>query len=412
MADAGGVATAGRRFPALHHRNFRRYVVGQCVSLIGFWMQSVAQGWLVYSLSGSEFWLGAVPFFGYLPVLCLSAVAGTVIDRVDKYRLILVTQTTLMLIAFVLGTLSATHLVSVPVVALLAAMSGTVGAFDLPARQSFLVDMVGAEDLPSAIALNATIFNTARVIGPAVAGMLVGTAGVTPCFFVNSVSYLAALFALWGMILPPTASRVPPRGDRSLRSGLEYVRRQPVTRALLVALGIVSAFSLQANVLMPALAKRAFAGNAMSYGLLLTAYGAGAVLSALMVARRHRTAAEQHRLLLAGLVVFGIGLLGVAVSPSFWMALACQLIAGLGMVRFTATTNASVQLLADDSFRGRVMGLHTVMFAGVTPIGSLLLGTLATPYGPRPAIIVSGIVPLLVAWWLYATLQPATGEPA
>src|SRR5262249_21662738 len=150
----------------------------------------------------------------------------------------------------------------------------------------------------------------------------------------------------------------------------------------------------------------------MSYGLLLTAYGSGAVLSALMLARRHRTAAEQHRMLLAGLVVFGIGLLGVAASPSFWMALACQLIAGLGMVRFTATTNASVQLQADDRYRGRVMGLHTVMFAGVTPIGSLMLGSLATPFGPRPALVVSGIMPLLVAWWLYGTLVPAEPESA
>ena len=412
MADAGGVASAGRRFPALHHRNFRRYVAGQSVSLVGFWMQSVAQGWLVYSISGSEFWLGAVAFFAYLPVLCLSPVAGSVIDRVDKYRLILVTQTSAMVLAFVLGTLSWSGHATVPVVAMVAAMIGTVGAFDLPARQAFLVDMVGAEDLPSAIALNATIFNTARVIGPAVAGMMVGTTGETPCFFVNGVSYLAALWAFWGMTLPPATSRVPPRGDRSLRSGLEYVRRQPVTRSLLVALGIVSAFSLQANVLMPALAKRSFAASAMGYGLLLTAYGAGAVMSALLWARKHRTAVEQRRTLLAGLVVFGIGLLGVAASGSFWMALVCQLVAGLGMVRFTATTNASVQLLADDRYRGRVMGLHTVMFAGVAPIGSLLLGTLATPYGPRPALVVSGVVPLLVAWWLHATLRPVDAEAA
>ncbi|HWP65435.1 MAG TPA: MFS transporter [Candidatus Limnocylindria bacterium] len=404
MPGAGG---AGRRFPALHHRNFRRYVAGQSVSLIGFWMQGVAQAWLVYSVSGSEFWLGAVAFVQYLPMLCLSPVAGAMIDRVDKYRLILGTQTVAMLLAFVLGAASWSGYATVPVVAVLAALIGTVGAFDLPARQSFLVDMVGAEDLPSAIALNATIFNSARVVGPAAAGMLIGVVGETPCFFVNGVSYLAALWAFLGMRLPPRTSRTPPRGDRSLRSGLDYVRGQPATRSLLLALGLVSVFSLQANVLMPALAQRAFAADALGYGLLLTAYGGGAVLSALLLARRHRTTAEQHRQLVAGLVVFGIGLLGVAASRSFGMAIACQLIAGLGMVRFTATTNASVQLLVDDRYRGRVMGLHTVMFAGVAPIGSLLLGTLATPYGPRPALIVSGVVPLVVAWWLRATLRPA-----
>jgi MFS family permease len=404
LAEAAG---AGRRFPALHHRNFRRYMAGQSVSLCGFWMQSVAVGWLVYRLSGSEFWLGAVAFVGYLPVLCVSPLAGAVVDRVDKYRLILTTQVTAMVLAFVLGWLSWAHLATVPVVAVMASLFGLVGSFDLPARQSFLVDLVGAEDLPSAIALNATIFNSARVIGPAVAGLLVGSVGETPCFFLNGVSYLAALWALWGMELPPATSRKrPAHGDRSFASGLAYVRRQPVTRALLIALGLVSAFSLQANVLMPSLAKRTFDTDATGYGLLLTAYGGGAVLSALLLARRRRTVWEQRRMLLVGLVVFGCGLLGVAASGTYEAALVCQLIAGLGMVRFTATTNASVQMLADDEYRGRVMGLHTVMFAGVAPLGSLMLGALATPHGPRLALVVSGLVPLLVAAWLYATLRP------
>ena len=403
MADGGSEGEAGRRFPALHHSNFRRYVVGQGVSLVGFWMQSVAQGWLVYSVSGSEFWLGAVAFVGYLPVLCLSPVAGAIVDRVDKYRLILSTQAAAMVLAFALAALAWAGLATVPTVAVLAALLGTVGAFDLPARQAFLVDLVGAEDLPSAIALNATIFNTARVIGPAVAGLLVGSAGETSCFLVNGVSYLAALWALWGMELPPPASRRAAGGDRSLRSGLAYVRGQRATRSLLVALGLVSAFSLQANILMPALAKRTFAADATGYGLLLTAYGAGAVSSALLLARRGRSGRERRRVLLAGLVVFGCGLLGLAASADYATALLCQLVAGFGMVRFTATTNASVQLQVEDAYRGRVMGLHTVMFAGMAPLGSLVLGALATPYGPRPALVLSGLVPLLVAWWLQAT---------
>jgi MFS family permease len=393
-------------FPALHHRNFRRYLAGQSVSLVGFWMQSVAQGWLVYSLSGSEFWLGAVAFAGYLPVLCLSPIAGAIVDRVDKYRLILLTQTSAMLLAFALAGLSWAGAASVPAVAVLAVLLGIVGAFDLPARQSFLVDLVGPDDLPSAIALNATTFNTARVVGPAVAGVLVGSVGETLCFLVNGVSYLAALWALWGMELPAIVRRVAPSEERTLRSGLAYVRSQPTMRALLVALGFVSALSLQANVLMPALAKRTFGADAAGYGLLLTAYGVGAVCSALLLARRRRTVHEQRRGLLTGLVVFGCGLLGVAASRTFEVAVACQLIAGLGMVRFTAITNASVQLSVDDAYRGRVMGLHTLMFLGVAPIGSLLLGALATPYGPQPALVVSGIVPLAIAIWLRATLAP------
>lgn len=407
-----GERGAGRRFPALHHANFRRYVAGQSVSLIGFWMQSVAQGWLVYAISGSEFWLGAVAFVGYLPVLCLSPVAGAIVDRVDKYRLILTTQAAAMLLAFALAALNAAGLATVPAVAGLAALLGVVGAFDLPARQAFLVDLVGAEDLPSAIALNASIFNTARVIGPAVAGIVVGSAGETPCFVVNGVSYLAALWALWGMALPPRAARVVAGGDRSLRSGLAYVRRQPAMRALLLALGLVSAFSLQANVLMPALAKRTFAADAAGYGLLLTVYGAGAVSSAVLLARRGRSGRERRRVLLAGLIVFGCGLLGLAASATYAAALLCQFVAGFGMVRFTATTNASVQLQVEDEYRGRVMGLHTVMFAGMAPLGSLALGALATPHGPRPALVLSGLVPLLVAWWLQASLRAADARGA
>lgn len=407
MAD-GPLDGPGARFPALRHRNFRRYVAGQCVSLSGFWMQVVAQGWLVYRLSHSEFWLGAVSFAAYLPVLCFSPFAGAVIDRVDKYRLILTTQACAMLLALVLAGLAWMDLATVPVVAALAALMGTVGAFDLPARQSFLVDLVGSKDLPSAIALNATTFNTARVIGPAIAGALVGSLGEAPCFLANSLSYGAAIWAFWGMQLVPGSARGAGAGDRSLRSGLAYVRRQPTTRALLAGLGLVSAFSLQANVLMPALAKRSFGVDAAGFGLLLTAYGAGAVLSALALARRRHTLVEQRRVLLAGLVVFGCGLLGVAVSPTYEAALVCQLAAGLGMVRFTATTNASVQLLADDDYRGRVMGLHTVMFAGMAPLGSLVLGALATPYGPQPVLVLSGLVPLVVAAWLWLRLEPAS----
>ena len=412
MTDVVDRDGPGGRFPALRHRNFRRYVVGQGVSLIGFWMQSVAVGWLVYRLSGSEFLLGVVSFVAYLPVLCFSPIAGALADRVDKYRLILVTQTTSMLLALTLGALSAADLATVPVVAICAAFMGMVGAFDLPARQSFLVDLVGPEDLPGAIALNATIFNAARVVGPAVAGMLVGQVGEAPCFFVNGLSYLAALWALLGMRLPPARPRSAGRSDRSLRSGIEYVRRQPMTRALLIALGFVSALSLQANILMPALAKRSFGADAEGYGLLLSAYGAGAVLSAMLLARRRRSLVEQRRALLAGLVVFGVGLLGVALSPTFEMAVLCQLAAGLGMVRFTATTNASVQTVVDDAYRGRVMGLHTLMFAGVAPLGSLILGALATPYGPQPALLLSAAVPLAAALWLRSVLAPAAADRA
>lgn len=385
------------RFPALGHPDFRRYVLGQSVSLVGFWMQVVAQGWLVYRLSGSELALGAVSFAGYSPVLIFAPIAGVVADRVDKWRLIVFTQGLAMLLALALGVLAWLDLVTVPLVAALACALGTVGSFDLPTRQAFLVEMVGADDLPGAIAMNASIFNTARVVGPAVAGVLVATVGEAACFFLNAASYLAVLWALAGMRLGERRRAVTPPGRRDLLSGLRYVRSQPIQASLLLALGLVSALGLQANVLMPSLARRAFGRGPTGYGLLLTAYGVGAVVSALRLASRRWTVAEHRRTLGRGLLLFGAGLLGVAASPSYQAAVAAQVVAGLGMLRFTATTNTLIQLLVDDAFRGRVMGLHTVMFMGMAPVGSLVLGAIAEPLGPRAALLLSAGAPL-VAW--------------
>ncbi len=398
--DAGA-----RRFPALRHPDFRRYVLGQTVSLVGFWMQVVAQGWLVYRMSGSELALGAVAFVGYLPVLCLAPIAGVVADRVNKWRLILCTQAAAMILAVLLGTLAALGLATVPIVALLACALGTVGAFDLPTRQAFLVEMVGPEDLPSAIAMNASIFNTARVVGPAIAGVLVATAGEAACFLLNGASYLAVLWALAGMRLGGRPRPVGRTAGRDLRAGLRYVRGQPAQGALLLALGLVSALGLQANVLMPSLASRTFGRGPGGYGLLLTAYGVGAVLSALQLASRRWTFAEHRRTLLGGLALFAGGLAGVAASPSYAVALGCQLAAGLGMIRFTATTNTLIQMLVDDGYRGRVMGLHTVMFMGTAPLGSLTLGAIAEPFGARAALVLSAMAPLAALVFLRRRLE-------
>jgi MFS family permease len=383
------------RFPALRHGDYRRYVLGQGISLIGFWMQSVAQSWLVYRLSGSELTLGTVAFVAYLPVLCFAPIAGVVADRVNKWRLILFTQSAAMLLAFALGVLVAVGAATVPLVTVFACALGAVGAVDLPTRQAFIVEMVGSEDLPSAIAMNASIFSTARVIGPAIAGSMVATLGEAPCFFLNGASYLAVLWALAGMRLQNRPLPMVRRGSRDLRSGLRYVRRRPPQAALLISLGLVSALSLSASVLMPSLAQRTFGRGASGYGLLLTAYGTGAVLSALRLASRQYSRAQHRWMLLGGLGIFGLGLLGVAASPAFPLALAGQFVAGLGMVAFTATTNTLIQLLVDDDYRGRVMGLHTVMFMGLAPFGSLLLGALAEPFGARAALVVSGAAPLL-----------------
>ena len=408
-----GAALIGR-FPALRYPNFRRYAVGQVISLAGFWMQSVAQGWLVYRLSGSELALGAVAFVGYFPVFLCSPVAGVVADRFDKRRLILVTQSLAMLLAIVQGLVVVTGVATVPIVAAMAFLMGVIGAFDLPTRQSFMIDLVSGEDLAGAIAFNASVFNTARVVGPAIAGVVVATVGEGPCFFLNGASYVAALWAVIGMRFDRPRRPVVTGRATGLRSGLAYVRRRPVLAALLGALGVVSMLALQANVIMPSLAHRVFGREAQGYSGLLTAYGAGAVITALRLASRKYTDAEYRQNLLLGLGGMAMGLLVVAASPRYELALLGQLVAGFGMLRYTATTNALVQLLVDDGFRGRVMGLHTVMFVGTAPFGALILGTIGARFGPQAAVAVSGAGACLVAVWL-ATRLPrkllGTGAP-
>jgi MFS family permease len=418
-------ASARRRwlvagFPALRHRNFRLFVVGQGISLIGFWMQSVAQGWLVYRLSGSTLALGVVAFAGYLPILCLAPLAGVIADLLPRHRVLLVTQSCLTLLALALGALVATGAVTVKLVVLFAGAVGLISALDVPARQSFLVEMVGAGDLPNAIALNSSIFNGARVVGPALAGGVVGAVGEAPCFFLNAATYFAVLLALVRMRLPRAeATRRPaPQLGADFRSGLRYVWGRPVLRNLLLLLGAVCGLGVQYNMLMPAFAKTVFGAGAESYGLLLTAQGLGSVASSLQLATRRYSRLQHRRNLLLGLATFALAVLGLASSRSLPVALVCQTFAGYGMVRYLATTNTLLQLFVDEAYRGRMMGLHTVMFLGTQPLGGLVLGGLAQRFGAPAAALLSGGVSLAAAGWLafrlrrLARRERAAGVPA
>ena len=393
-------------FPALRHRNFRLFVVGQGTSLIGFWMQSVAQGWLVYRLQERPLDVGKVAFAGYLPILFLSPVAGAVADRLPRRAMLLVTQTLLMLLAFCLGILVWRNAVTVPILIAFAGGGGLVSALDVPTRQSFLVELVGPEDLPNAIALNSSIFNGARVVGPAIAGMLIGIVGEAACFFLNAASYLAVIFALARMDVVDT---VRPHHEQPLlagfRSGLRYAWNAPVLRNLLLLLGIVCGMGVQYQVLMPVFARTVFTAGPAGYGLLLTAAGIGSMASSLELAARRYSRAQHRRNLLFGLMVFATAVVGLSLSPRFEVALVCQLFAGFGMVRYLATTNTLLQLVVDDGYRGRVMGLHTVMFLGTQPAGSLVLGGLAQSFGARRAALVSGTASLSAALWLALRLR-------
>src|SRR6266849_9354518 len=406
LVEPGPVRRRLSGFPALRHRNSRLFVVGQGISLVGYWMQSVAQGWLVYRLEGRPLDLGKVAVAGYLPILCLAPLAGVVADRLPRRRVLLVTQALLGLLALALGVLVWTGAVTVPLVVLFAGGVGLVSALDVPTRQSFLVEMTSAEDLPNAIALNSSIFNGARLVGPALAGSLVAALGEAPCFFLNAASYAAVLAALALMRLPPVDR---PRGahplDAGFLSGLRYVWGVPVLRNLLLLLGVVCGLGVQYNMLMPVFARTVLGTDAKGYGLLLTAGGVGSIAAALQLAARRYSRAQHRRHLLAGLVTFALAVLGLAASRRLAFALACQALAGYGMVRYLATTNTLLQLNVEDRYRGRMMGLHTVMFLGTQPLGSLVLGALAQRVGAPRAAVVSGGVSLAAAAWLGLRLR-------
>jgi MFS family permease len=393
------------RFPVLRHRNFRLYVVGQGLSLVGFWMQSVAQGWLVYRLSGSAFALGVVAFAAYAPVLAVAPLAGVAADRVRRYHLVVLTQVLLMLIALALGLVVGSGQATVPLIVAAAAATGVVSAFDIPTRQSFLVEMVGPEDRPGAIALNASIFNAARMVGPAVAGLLVAEVGEGPCFLLNAASYVAVLLALARMRLERPAAAPASSPTTGFVAGVRYVRGQPVLRTLLLLLGVVGSLGFPWVILLPVFAGEVFHVGPRGYGLLLAAAGIGAVLSGLRLASRRYSRLEHRRNLLIGLTSLGCGVVGLALSRSVVVAMAAQALAGFGMIRYVATTNTLLQLVVEDRYRGRVMGLYTVTFLGTAPLGSLVLGAVAERAGAPAGAFLSGSVSLAAAAWLALRLR-------
>jgi len=326
---------------------------------------------------------------------------------------LVVTQSLLMLLAAGLGVLVWFRHVTVPVVVAFAAGVGLVSALDVPTRQSFLVEMVGADDLPNAIALNSSIFNGARVVGPAIAGSLVRLVGEAPCFFLNAASYVAVLVALVALRLPRTVRHSQPQPlAAGFLSGMRYVWSVPVLRNLLILLGIVCGLGVQYAVLMPVFARTVFAAGAGGYGLLLTAAGIGSMASSLVLAARRYSRVQHRQNLLLGLILFAAGIVGLALSPRLEVALVCQLVAGFGMVRYLATTNTLLQLFVDEAYRGRMMGLHTVMFLGTQPFGGLVLGALAQHVGARRAALVSGIVSFAAAGWLAYRLRRLAAREA
>ena len=374
-------------------------------------MQTVAEAWLIYRLTGSSVLLGVLGFVSQIPIFLLSPLAGLAADRWPRQRVVIATQTVSMLLAFILAALTLTNHIRVWEIIVLAASLGTVNAFDVPARQSFLIEMVGREDLLNAIALNSSMFNGARVAGPAIAGILVAVVGEGWCFFLNGVSYLAVIAGL--LMMRIETSRMVHDGAaplEKLRQGFRFVRQTVPIRALLALIGLVSFMALPFSVLMPIFANRILGGGASAYGTLMGAVGVGAMFGALTIAMR-----QQLRGL--GSVVsysaigLGIALVIFSFSRWYWMSLGALVLAGLAMMLQFTSTNTLIQAMVPDQLRGRVMALYSMMFLGMTPIGSLLAGAVAAHIG-APITVAIGGVASFIGGVIFARKWPAMRAPA
>jgi MFS family permease len=388
-------AATRRTFRSLRVRNYRLFFFGQLVSLTGTWMQQVGQDWLVLRLTNRALPLGVTLALQFAPMLVLGAWAGAVADRLDKRRLLLATQTAMATLALVLGVLTATGAVRLWMVYVLALLLGCATSFDMPTRQAFVSEMVGPDRLTNAVGLNSAVFNSARVVGPAVAGVVIATVGIAPAFLVNAVSYLAVIAGLLAMD-PDRLHRLPPvdRAGGQVRAGLRHVWSNPVLRSTIALVAVVGALGLNYRVALPLLARFTFGGSASAYGALASIMAAGAVAGALAAARRSR---PSRALLLGSVAAFGVLSFVAAAAPTLLAEAVVLAPLGFASMTFLATANSTLQLAADPVLRGRVMALYGLVFLGSTPLGGVLGGWMAGQFGPRSILLLSGVSSLAAA---------------
>jgi predicted MFS family arabinose efflux permease len=398
---------------ALAHRDFRRFYAAQLLALVGSWMQTVAQAWLVLQLTDSPFKLGLISTLQFLPILMFSVVTGAVADRLPKRRLLVATQTTLACQALLLGTLVATGRVQYWHVAMLGLVLGFANVFDQPARQSFVMEMVGKGDVANAVALNSAAFNAARIVGPAVAGVLIAKVGVGPAFFVNGVGFVGVILTLGRLEARGLPAReVPATMLEEILEGLRYARRTP---RLLVAIGLVLVVSLcvfNFTVYVPLLARTVLGLGAEGFGFLMASLGVGAVAGALTVGARGSREPGLGQMFLSAAVAFA-ALLGLGLSRHVWMAAPLLLVTGYFGIMLMASCNTSMQLRAPDALRGRVMSLYTWVTGGVFPIGAFIVGSISQAWGVSAAFLWNGTLGLLalagiMLWWGLRARAPAS----
>ena len=397
-------------FAALKHRNFRLFFFGQLISLTGTWMQNTAQSWLVYQLTGSKLLLGLVAAVGSAPMLLFSLWGGSLADRYPKRALLLWTQSAMMALAFVFAALKWTEQVRPWHILVLAALGGVAMAFDMPARQAFMVEMTSRADLMNAVSLNSSIVNGARVVGPAVAGLLIAQAGIAACFFLNGLSYIAVIAGLLMMRLPRFLPPAQPESNwQHALDGFIYVARHRRVRTLLLLFAIVGVFGWSYSVLLPAFATDVLGVGSREYGVLLSANGIGALCGALTVAaygdRLHR-----RLLVFGGLGIFSAMLLLLAMTQNYYLAVVLMALAGWGMLLYFSTTNTLIQMSVADGMRGRVMGIWALVFGGVMPVGGMEAGALSHWFGVSWTVATGAIIcgAAALATWLFVRRSPSS----
>ena len=383
-------------FRALSHRNYRLFFGGQGISLIGTWMQQIAMSWLVYRLTDSALLLGVVGFTSRIPTFLLASLAGVLADRWNRHRVLVITQTLSMIQAMILAILVLTGAIAVWHIIFLSLSLGLINALDIPTRQSFVVDMIEKrEDLGNAIALNSSIVNGARLIGPSVAGMLIATLGEGMCFLLNGLSFIAVIFALLAMkITPKKREAQSSKVFQGLKEGFSYAFGFAPIRSVLLLLGLVSLMGMPFTVLMPIFAEKILHGGPQALGFLSGATGVGAIAGSIYLASR-KSVLGLGRIIVISSNLFGIGLIGFSLSRLFWLSLLMMLLTGFGMMVEMASSNTVLQTIVEEDKRGRIMGFYTMAFMGMVPFGSLLAGTLANNIGAPNTVMIGGVACIL-----------------
>jgi MFS family permease len=386
---------ARRTFSSLSVPNYRLYFFGQIVSMSGTWIQSVAQMWLVYQITGSGVALGVVTALQFTPVLVAGMWGGIVADRFDKRKILMATQSAAALLAALLGILTAFEIVELWMIYVLAFALGSVSVIEVPTRQSFVIEMVGEDQLSNAIGLNSTVFTSARVIGPAIAGVLIAGVGIAWCFLINAVSFAAVIVSLTKMNAAELHRGAPvERSKGQLREGLRYVWNTPILRTSLLMMAIIGTIAFNFRILLPVMAEEEFGGGAGTYGALSAVMGVGTVLGALFVASRKY---PTRKTLIYSAMAYGVLIVIAGLAPNVGLEMIALVPMGAAGIAFIATANSTLQLNAKESMRGRVMALYSVVFLGSTPIGSPIVGWIGETFGVRSGFFISGFACLLAS---------------